>query len=142
MAAAPDRFFDTNVFVYLLSADGEKASRAEDLIRQRGVISVQVLNEIVSAGLRKLAPSMRQIRDVLAVARAACEVKILDLPTHELALDLAERYRLAFYDALIVAAASLAGCSVLYTEDLQHGQRFDGVAVRNPFRPAGQAIGE
>lgn len=135
MAAAADRFFDTNLFVYLLSADAMKASRAEDLIRQRGVISVQVLNEIASAGLRKLALSMRQIRDLLAVARAACEVKVLDVTTHELALDLAERYRLAVYDALIVAAASLARCSVLYTEDLQHGQRFGGLVVHNPFVP-------
>jgi predicted nucleic acid-binding protein len=77
---------------------------------------------------------MREVRDVLAVARAACAVKALDVATHELALDLAERYRLAVYDAVIVAAASLAGCSVLYTEDLQHGQRIDGLVVRNPFR--------
>jgi len=136
MAAVADPFFDTNVFVYLLSADASKASRAEELISQRGVVSVQVLNEIASAGLRKLGLSMRQVRDILAVARAACEVKPLDVTTHELALDLAERYRLAVYDALIIAAASLAGCSVLYTEDLQHGQTFGGLVVRNPFLAA------
>ena len=136
MAAVADPFLDTNVFVYLLSADAKKASRAEELIRQRGVVSVQVLNELASAGLRKLRLSMREVRDVLAVARAACEVKVLDVPTHELALDLADRYRLEVYDALIVAAASHAGCQVLYTEDLQHGQRFGGLVVRNPFSAA------
>jgi predicted nucleic acid-binding protein len=136
MAAVADPFLDTNVFVYLLSADAKKASRAEELIRRRGVVSVQVLNELASAGPRKLRLSMREVRDVLAVARAACEVKVLDVPTHELALDLADRYRLEVYDALIVAAASHARCPVLYTEDLQHGQRFGGLVVRNPFSAA------
>ena len=53
--------------------------------------------------------------------------------THDLGSAIAERYRLTIYDGLIVAAASLAGCGLLYSEDLQHGQNVHGVRVQNPF---------
>jgi len=70
---------------------------------------------------------------VLATIRAVCSVKPVDIETHELALDLVKRYRFSVYDGLILAAAALAGCTVLYTEDLRHRQRVDGVTISNPF---------
>jgi predicted nucleic acid-binding protein len=51
-----------------------------------------------------------------------------------LALRTQERYRISWYDSLIVAAAIEADCSILYSEDLQHGQRFESTRVKNPFR--------
>ena len=57
-------------------------------------------------------------------------------PTPELylrALDLRERYGFSFYDSLIIAAALEAGCTRLYTEDMQHGQQIQGLAIENPF---------
>jgi predicted nucleic acid-binding protein len=54
--------------------------------------------------------------------------------THDRGLDLAERHKLSLYDAMILASAQLAGCSVMLSEDFQHGQRLAGVRVRNPFR--------
>jgi predicted nucleic acid-binding protein len=50
------------------------------------------------------------------------------------AIRLQEHYRLSWYDGLIVAAAQQAGCDILYSEDLQHGQQFGTVTVRDPFR--------
>jgi predicted nucleic acid-binding protein len=126
-------FFDTNVLLYLQSADAAKADRAEQLLAGGGVIGVQVLNEFVAVAVRKLAMSLAEIRDVLSVVRSLCVVEPLTVATHELALDLVERFRLSFYDALIVAAASLAGCAVLYTEDMQDGQAIAGVTIRTPF---------
>ena len=128
-----DVFFDTNVLLYLLSDDAAKAGRAEKLLALGGVISVQVLNEFASASLRKKALDFAEIREMLGAIRTACAVRVLDIETHELGLDIAERYRFSIYDTLIVAAALRAGCSTLYTEDLHHGQTIERLTIRNPF---------
>jgi predicted nucleic acid-binding protein len=128
-----DVFFDTNVLLYLLSRDTAKADRVEALLAMGGVISVQVLNEFASVALRKKALDFDELKEILSVIRAACSVKPLEIETHELGLALAERYRFSVYDSLIVAAALRAGCSVLYSEDLRHGQRIERLAIRNPF---------
>jgi predicted nucleic acid-binding protein len=129
-------FFDTNVLFYLLSADAAKAERAEQLVAAGGVISVQVLNEFAATAARKLAMRVADIRVILSTLRALCAVKPLDVMTHELGLDLAQRYRYSIYDAMIVAAALRASCSTLYSEDLRHGQKIERLTILNPFRSA------
>jgi predicted nucleic acid-binding protein len=131
--SATDAFFDTNLLLYLLSEDAAKADRAEALLAAGGAISVQVLNEFASVAIHKLKMRIAEVREVLATIRAVCDVKPVDIETHELALDLVERYRFSVYDSLILAAAALAGCAVLYTEDLGHRQRIDGIRISNPF---------
>jgi len=129
-----DVFLDTDVVLYLLSADTVKADRAEELLAIGGLISVQVLNEFAAVASRKLKMSWSEIRDVLAQVRAVCPVEPMSIETHERALQVAERYGLAIYDALIVAAALLAGCTTLYSEDLQHGQVIERqLTIRDPF---------
>ena len=135
--SAGSAFFDTNILLYLVSGDLAKANRAEALIAAGGVISVQVLNEFVSVASRKLAMSLPEIREVLSAIRAICAVEPLSIQTHDLGVDLAERFRLSFYDALIVAAAVLAKCDTLYSEDMQDGQRIEKVTIRNPFAAGG-----
>jgi len=130
---ATDIFFDTNVVLYLISGDSIKADRAEELIGAGGVISVQVLNEFASVASRKNSMRPSEIREVLSAVRRACSVEPVTLATHDLALDLVERVRLSFYDGLIVAAARLAGCSILYSEDMQTGCTIEGVTIQNPF---------
>lgn len=127
-------FLDTNVLVYLLSKDATKADRAEALLRDNPVISVQVLNEFVSVARRKAKLPWPDIRESLGIIRALCAVRPLTVATHDLALDIAERFGFAIYDSLIVAAAAEAGCRRLWSEDMQHGQIIDGVAIANPFR--------
>jgi predicted nucleic acid-binding protein len=126
-------FFDTNVLLYLLSKDVTKADRAEVLLASGGVVSVQVLNEFASVASRKLVMTISEIREILSTIRALCLVKPLDIETHELGLDMAERYGFSIYDGLIVAAAVRAGCKILYTEDLQQEQVIDQLTIRNPF---------
>ena len=76
-----------------------------------------------------------QVDVLLAAVRANCRVVPLTEATHDLGLEVAERYRLSVYDAMIVAAAMLAGDGVLHTEDLQDGLRVEGgLTIRNPFR--------
>jgi predicted nucleic acid-binding protein len=127
-------FFDTNVLLYLISSDTAKADTAEALVSRGGVISVQVLNEFASVAVRKLGMPYREIREVLQVVREVCMTSPLTLETHDLALEIAERYGYSVYDALTLAAATLAECDVLYSEDLQNGQRIQGkLRVTNPF---------
>ena len=128
-----DRFFDTNVLLYLLSKDTAKADRAEILLASGGIISVQVLNEFASVASRKLALTILEIREILSTIGEVCIVKPLDIETHKLGLDMAQRYGFSIYDGLIVAAAVLAGCTILYTEDLQHGQMIEKLLIQSPF---------
>jgi predicted nucleic acid-binding protein len=128
-----DVFFDTNVLVYLLSNDAEKADRAEQILAIGGTISVQVLNEFASVASRKLGMHWVEIREILSIIRWHCHVVPLTADHHARALDIAERHGLAIYDALIWAAAIASGCSILYSEDMQHGQEIDGVVLTNPF---------
>jgi predicted nucleic acid-binding protein len=130
---ASDAFLDTNVLLYLLSSDAATADRAEALAAAGGVISVQVLNEFVSVASRKLRMSMSEIREVLSAIRAVCTVEPLSIQTHDLGFDLAQRFGLTIYDALIVAAALLAKCRIVYSEDLQDGRIIESLTVRNPF---------
>jgi predicted nucleic acid-binding protein len=127
-------FFDTNVVLYLLSADPAKADRAEELLAIGGTISVQVLNEFVAVASRKLHMSWIEIREVLAQVRAVCAVEPVTIETHERALRLAERHGTSIYDALIVSAALLANCKTLHSEDMQDGQVIERqLTIRNPF---------
>ena len=128
-----DSFFDTNVLLYLLSKDTARADRAEALLASGGIVSVQVLNEFAAVATRKLAMTISEIREILSAIRAVCAVKPLDIETHDLGLEFAERHRFSIYDALIVAAAVRAECSILYTEDLQQGQIIEKLQIRNPF---------
>jgi len=135
MSAGAESFLDTNVLLYLLSADERKADLAEEIVAEGGVISVQVLNEFASVATRKLGMSIPDVVEVLRAVRTMCRVVALDEATHDLGLRLAERYALSIHDATIAAAAGLAGCKLILSEDLQDGLRLEGrLRVRNPFR--------
>ena len=126
-------FFDTNVVLYLLD-DGPKAETAERLLGRRGIISVQVLNEALVNCRRKAGMSWDETAEFLDAVQRLCTVTGLTVETHTLGRALAERYRLSVYDAMIVAAALLAGASVLWTEDMQDGLVVEGMlTLRNPF---------
>lgn len=134
-------FLDSNVLIYTVSDDDPRKATAEELIAAGGLISVQVLNEFVSVASKKLRRSWPEIEAALAELRALLDPPLpLTLATHESAVALARRYRLSFYDALIVASAAEAGCRELLTEDMADGMTIGGVTIRNPFgRPASGA---
>jgi len=128
-------FLDTNVILYLFSGDQKKADRAEELTAAGAVVSVQVLNEFVAVARRKLGMSWDEVAEVVSVIQQVCAVEPLTVETHNAALLLAAKHRLAWYDALIVSAALVAGCATLYSEDMHDSQRIGGkLTVRNPFR--------
>jgi predicted nucleic acid-binding protein len=129
-----EAFFDTNVILYLFSAEPTKANRAEELLAHGGQTSVQVLNELANVARRKLGFSWPDVIEITTQVRALCSIAPLTVETHSRGLRTAERYGLSVYDGMIVAAALLSGCNVLYTEDMQDGQLIDGqLTLRNPF---------
>jgi predicted nucleic acid-binding protein len=132
---ATKTFIDTNILLYLFSTDSRKADRAEAIVHKGGLISVQVLNEMTNVALRKMAMSWQEIDEALGLIRALCPVVPLTVDTHDTGRRVAERYRLGVYDAMIVAAALLAGCRILYSEDMHAGLLVDKrLHVVNPFQ--------
>ena len=126
-------FADTNVVLYLLD-DGRKADRAEAILAQRPRISVQVLNQAMVNCRRKAGLNWDETGAFLAGVRALCPVEDVTLETHDVGRALAERYGLSVYDAMIVAAALLAGCTTLWSEDMQDGLLVEGrLRIANPF---------
>jgi len=128
-------FFDTNILVYVVGQKDERTSKAEALVANGGVISVQVLNELASVSGRKLGLSWEDVGDALAALRVLCpSATPLTTDTHDAGLRIAAKYGFPFYDALIAAAALEAECTTLYSEDFQDGQAIEGrLTVRNPF---------
>ena len=127
-------FIDSNVILYLLSHDTAKADKAESILQAGGVISVQVLNEIVSVCQRKLIMPWDEIDVLLQALKASVQVVPLTETTHELAVQLCKRYQLSFYDAHICSAALVAGSTIVLSEDMQNGMVVDNLVVKYPFK--------
>ncbi len=136
-----DRLFvDTNILMYAHdSTAGAKHQRAKALLAQlwqerTGAISTQVLQELAVNLRRKVATPLpaKTIQEMVA-DYLSWHVVVNDGAAVLEALDFMERYGISFWDALIVQAAHTAGASVLYSEDLSHGQRYGSVVVENPL---------
>lgn len=133
-------FVDTNILVYAHDRSaGTKHRRAQALIEQlwnsgRGVLSTQVLQELCVNLRRKVRHPMpvAELRQLLR-DYSTWEV-IANGPASVVeALEIEERYKISFWDALILHAADFAGASLLYSEDLNVGQVYRGIRVVNPF---------
>src|SRR5271166_2245961 len=134
-------FLDTNVFIYSFDQSSPaKAERSTHLIRQavatrKGIVSYQVVQEFFNVALRRFAQPMTvaEAEQYLgAVFRPLLAVQSSQALYSE-ALRLRDKHRLSWYDSLNVAAAMEGQCSILYSEDLQHGQRFGDLQIENPF---------
>lgn len=132
-------FFDTNIFIYSVSVapeDEEKRRVALELIAGADIhLSLQVVQEFIHTCLRKtrIGQSHEAIR--LAVQRLftfPCQRP--EAASVLRALDIQQAHQIAYWDAAIIVAAQELGCDTLYSEDLNHGQDYDGVRVVNPFR--------
>lgn len=133
-------FLDTNILIYSVSDHPEERRKrdiATDLIDNADcVLSVQVLQEFYFQVTRpsrvtRLPPAMAG-EFVKTWMRFPVQENTIALLTS--AMELSQRDRLSIWDALIVAAAQVAGCEILMSEDLSHGQKFGQLHVENPFR--------
>jgi predicted nucleic acid-binding protein len=136
-------FLDTNVFVYDVdtSAPPAKRSIAHDLVREalakrRSVISYQVIQEFLNVATGKFGTTI-SLPDAQAYVNTVFRPLLAAHSSVQLfheALDISGRYRISWYDSLVVAAACEGKCTVLYTEDLGDGTKINGVRIENPFR--------
>jgi predicted nucleic acid-binding protein len=135
---AAKAFFDTNVLLYIYSqADRKKQSRARELFQEHAqngslLLSTQVVQEFYAAGSRKMGIPRRALRDAVA-ALLELPLVVINAPQIAFAIEMEERHRISFWDALILSAAVSGSADVVYSEDLSHGQRYGPVLVRNPF---------
>ncbi len=138
----PDRvFIDSNLWIYLFVESKDSRANTENiekiiLTNARNIfISNQVLNEFSNVLLKKYNATSKDIKDFIANILALVEVNTIDKITTFQALDLVDRYSIAFYDALIVSSALFSGCNILYTEDMHHNQLIENkVRIINPFK--------
>ena len=133
-------FLDTNLLVCAHDDSApEKSAQAAALILSlaeagTGVISTQVLGEFFQVVTRKLNPPLAPAdADDAMRGYEVLRVVQIDTPMVRTAAEVVERYGIGYYDALIVAAAARAGCHTIHSEDLDAGQEYLGVTVRNPF---------
>jgi len=127
-------FIDSNVALYLVSPEFQKAKIAEDLILRGGTISAQVLTEVADVMRRKFRAPWAAVIEALTALKENLSVTPVTLETHELGLAIAERYHFRVYDAQLIAAALKAGCTTFWSEDLHNGQVIeDQLTIRNPF---------
>ena len=127
-------FLDSNILIYAVGDDEPRRALAEALIVQGSVVSAQVLAETASVLGRKFAVPPASIERILTAiaARVQCEPVTADVVLA--AVRLSAQLGFSHYDSQIVAAALAAGCELLYSEDLQHGQVIDGrLTIVNPF---------
>lgn len=134
-----ETFADTNVLIYAISglpAEHDKATAARRIVRQSGVaISLQVLGEFYTASVsrRRQSPLTHEEAAAWLEVWKRLIVGTATLETVEDAVALCGRHGISYYDALILATARAIGCSIVYSEDLNPGQVYDGVRVVNPF---------
>lgn len=128
-------FLDTNIIVYAFTTD-LRAGPAQALLGRGCVTSVQALNEFANVARRKLGMKWREVHDALAAIRTVCRPIVpVDLESHADGLRIAERYGYAIFDALMIAAALRARCTLLYSEDMQDRLVIDGrLRIVDPFR--------
>jgi predicted nucleic acid-binding protein len=127
-------FLDSNILLYAISSDARKAAIAGELIATGAIVSVQVLNEFANVASRKHNHPWPSIAEELRVLRNVLDVMPLTVEVHERGLELAQRYRSAWFDSLLLAAALQAGCTTFWSEDMQHGQVIEHtLTIRNPF---------
>ncbi|HSN79652.1 MAG TPA: PIN domain-containing protein [Rhodoferax sp.] len=131
-------FIDTNVLIYAEASDAPAKQRAAlALLKQLfestdGVLSTQVLQEYCNVALKRLKLPAQHIRAQLDLYEQFEVVQVTPAVIRA-GLDLHQTRSVAFYDALIMASAQLAGCSVLFSEDMNAGETMTGVRIINPF---------
>ncbi len=132
-------FVDTNILIYAHDIDAaRKHEIARELVaslwdQKTGVLSAQVLQELYVNVTRKIAVPIKP-SEARTIVRTYMSW-VIETPAEMIlaASKIEERNRISFWDALIVAAASRAGAVKIVTEDLNHGQRIEGILIQNPF---------
>lgn len=135
-------FLDTNIFVYTFDSQTPAKSKTALHLIQRasdtgeGIVSYQVVQEFFNVAFRRFSHPMSRAEAeqyFITVFRPLLAIHSSPALIQE-GLRLTGRYKIGWYDALVVGAALEGKCSTLYTEDLQDGREIEGLRIQNPFR--------
>ena len=131
-------FIDTNILIYAFSEDEpQKRQIALSLIESvtyDATISNQVINELANVFLKKFKLSTSAVEDAILELDSLLNIVSFDISTQIKALRLKERYKLQYFDSLIISTALENKCSILYSEDMQHEIVIDNrLKIINPF---------
>jgi predicted nucleic acid-binding protein len=128
-------FLDTNVLIYSVSNDVAKKQRAVELLAKKNVvISTQIISESINVMYRKLNYDYSKIRRITDKFVEKTTLYPITHDTIHRALNIAEIYHYAYYDSQVIASALENNCTILYSEDMQHGQEIENsLKIVNPF---------
>jgi predicted nucleic acid-binding protein len=128
-------FLDTNILLYAFSTkDEKKHALAKNLVLSDAVISAQVINEVTVNLLKKFTFNEDQVQQFLESSYARYEVAELTYEVFSNASNLRQNYLFSYYDSVIVSAALLSGCTILYSEDMHHELMVEKqLKIINPF---------
>jgi len=125
---------DSNIILYGFGREKTKKEIVKNLIRERPLLTTQVINEVLNVLIKKFNFSIDEVKEVLNFLRTKTEIILVNLYTIDIALTVKERYNFSYWDSLIIASALENGCRILYTEDMQHGQVIEKtLTIKNPF---------
>ena len=134
------QFVDTNVLVYAYdNSNAQKQEKAKQLLQQlwqqqTGCISIQVLQEFFVTVTRKLANPVTPAEASQIIADFGLwrvhQPQVEDVLS---AIHIQQQYQLSFWDSMIIRSANQLGCHILWTEDLNEGQKIEGGAIQSPF---------
>jgi len=133
-------FFDTNILAYEFELkNSEKRAIAKQLLAEwrpsgRMTISVQVLQELYVVLTRKMGIAEEDAESIVQQYAKLPTVINADSALVLRGIEISRRYKISFWDALIVSAALRGGCRIIFTEDLSHGMKIEGIEIINPFQ--------
>lgn len=142
----PNRFtFDTNILIYAVNADApdkhtQSYEMLEAAVEKDCVLTLQAINEFFNAARRKDLAAIDDAISVTQFWQQCFRVVCADQDTFSEAVEYVRDHRIQFWDAMLWITAKQAGCEIILSEDMQHGRRFGGVQIVNPFFPDSKDI--
>jgi predicted nucleic acid-binding protein len=128
-------FIDSNIFLYTFDSRDERKQKIskEITLSPNSIISIQVINEVSNNLIKKFKFDNSMVKRFIKSCYNRYEVINFAKETFLLACDIRDSYNISYYDSLIVSTALNAKCTVLYSEDMQHGLKIDDLVILNPF---------
>ena len=129
-------FIDTNIFIYLYSEDepNKKSLCIEYLQNHDCITSTQAINELSNVLTRKWKLPAKDVKNVISEIQSSCRIELINIEVITRALSIHEKYGYSYYDCLMLSAAILNGCYYIFSEDMQDGQKIDGLEIVNIFQ--------
>ena len=128
-------FIDSNIFIYGYSNNDEikKTTTIKWLEKYDCISSTQAINELSNVFLRRYNYDVEQVKNIISEIQAYCDVRLINIDVIKHALNIHEKYGYSYYDCLMLSAAIQNNCAYIFSEDMQDGQKIDGLEIVNIF---------